>query len=181
MKNLDIEKLERKNSYEVPNDFFTKMQENVLKETTHKKEARIFKLNWAYSAAAAAAVAVLFGITFFVNQNNNDASNAKNTIANNNSSAVKSPLLNNKVKTKEAIAYQSFEQDLTSVIENDQKNEVAIVSTSKNDNQPAEVINKEAVKNSEIQVDQILANFTSAELADLGKNTEQDIYLDLYN
>ena len=179
MKNLDIEKLERKNSYEVPNDFFTKMQENVLKETTHKKEARIFKLNWAYSAAA--AVAVLFGINFFVNQNNNDASNAKNAIANNNSSAVKSTLSNNKVKTEEAIAYQSFEQDLTSVIENDQKNEVAIVSTSKNDNQPAEVINKEAVKNSEIQVDQILANFTSAELADLGKNTEQDIYLDLYN
>ena len=98
MKNLDIEKLERKNSYEVPNDFFTKMQENVLKETTHKKEARIFKLNWAYSAAA--AVAVLFGITFFVNQNNNDASNAKNTIANNNSSAVKSTLSNNKVKTE---------------------------------------------------------------------------------
>ena len=179
MKNLDIEKLERKNSYEVPNDFFTKMQENVLKETTHKKEARIFKLNWAYSASA--AVAVLFGITFFVNQNNNDASNAKNTIANNNSSAVKSTLSNNKVKTEEAVAYENFEQDLTSVIENDQKNEVAIVSTSKNDNQPAEVINKEAVKNSEIQVDQILANFTSAELADLGKNTEQDIYLDLYN
>ena len=179
MKNLDIEKLERKNSYEVPNDFFTKMQENVLKETTHKKEARIFKLNWAYSAAV--AVAVLFGITFFVNQNNNDASNAKNTIANNNSSAVKSTLSNNKVKTEEAVAYENFEQDLTSVIENDQKNEVAIVSTSKNDNQPAEVINKEAVKNSEIQVDQILANFTSAELADLGKNTEQDIYLDLYN
>ncbi len=179
MKNLDIEKLERKNSYEVPNDFFTKMQENVLKETTHKKEARIFKLNWAYSAAA--AIALLFGITFFVNQNNNDASNAKNAIANNNSSAVKSTLSNNKVKTEEAIAYQNFEQDLTSVIENDQKNEVAIVSTFKNDNQPAEVINKEAVKNSEIQVDQILANFTSAELADLGKNTEQDIYLDLYN
>lgn len=179
MKNLDIEKLERKNSYEVPNDFFTKMQENVLKETTHKKEARIFKLNWAYSAAA--AIALLFGITFFVNQNNNDASNAKNAIANNNSSAVKSTLSNNKVKTEEAVAYENFEQDLTSVIENDQKNEVAIVSSSKNDSQPAEVTNKEAVKNSEIQVDQILANFTSAELADLGKNTEQDIYLDLYN
>ena len=179
MKNLDIEKLERKNSYEVPNDFFTKMQENVLKETTHKKEAKIFKVNWAYSAAA--AVAVLFGITFFVNQNNNDASNAKNAIANNNSSAVKSTLSNNKVKTEEAVAYENFEQDLTSVIENDQKNEVAIVSSSKNDSQPAEVTNKEAVKNSEIQVDQILANFTSAELADLGKNTEQDIYLDLYN
>ena len=136
MKNLDIEKLERKNSYEVPNDFFTKMQENVLKETTHKKEAKIFKVNWAYSAAA--AVAVLFGITFFVNQNNNDASNAKNAIANNNSSAVKSTLSNNKVKTEEAVAYENFEQDLTSVIENDQKNEVAIVSSSKNDYQQAE-------------------------------------------
>lgn len=179
MKNLDIEKLERKNSYEVPNDFFTKMQENVLKETTQKKEAKIFKLNWAYSAAA--AVALFFGITFFVNQNNNDASNAKNAIANNNSSAIRSTLPNNKVKTEEAIAYENFEQDLTSVVEKDQTNEVAIASTSTNENQPAEVIKKEAVKNSEIQVDQILANFTSAELADLGKNTEQDIYLDLYN
>jgi hypothetical protein len=180
MKNLDIEKLERKNSYEVPNDFFTKMQENVLKETTQKKDAKIFKLNWAYSVAA--AVALLFGIAFFVNQNNNnDISNAKNTIANNSSSAVKSTLSNNKVKTEEAVAYENFEQDLTSVIENDQKNEIAIVSSSKNENQPVEVIKKEAVKNSEIQVDQILANFTSAELADLSKNTEQDIYLDLYN
>ena len=36
-------------------------------------------------------------------------------------------------------------------------------------------------QNPEIQVDQVLSSFTSAELADLGKNIEQDIYLDLYN
>ena len=179
MKNLDIEKLERKNSYEFPNDFFTKMQENVLKETTQKKEAKIFKLNWAYSSAA--AIALLFGITFFVYQNSNDVSNVKNTIVNNNYNSVTITLPNNKVKTEEAIDYESFEQNLTSVIENDQKIEVAIASTSKNENQQLEVMKKEAVKNSEIQVDQILAHFTSAELADLGKNTEQDIYLDLYN
>jgi len=40
---------------------------------------------------------------------------------------------------------------------------------------------KTAVQTPEVQVDQILSSFTSAELADLGNNAEQDIYLDLYN
>ena len=83
MKNLDIEKLERQNVYRVPDHFFEEMQLNVLSETMPKKEAKIIKLNWAYSAAA--AVALLFGITFFVNQQDADTDlvSSEKQIANN--------------------------------------------------------------------------------------------------
>lgn len=180
MKNLDIEKLERQNIYNVPDDFFAKMQQKVLAETATKKEAKIIKLNWVYSVAA--AVAIIFGITFFVNQNEEAPKNTvqPNTIAKNTEPKI-SITENQKSQEKEAtIAYQNFEKDLKEVTEmNQKKAENSIASTSKKENNNTNP--KEIKANPEVQMDQILANFSSAELADVGKNTEQDIYLDLYN
>ena len=68
MKNLDIEKLERKNIYKVPDGFFEQMQSQILNKTQPKQNAKIIKLNWVY--AAAAAITLFFGITFVINQNN---------------------------------------------------------------------------------------------------------------
>ena len=63
MKNLDIEHLERKNIYKVPDEsFFTEIQAKVLQETAPIKETKTVKLNWMY--AAAAAMAMVFGATF---------------------------------------------------------------------------------------------------------------------
>lgn len=181
MENIDIDKLERKNVYKVPENFFAEMQQKVLAETALKKEAKIFKLNWAYSAAA--AIALLFGITFFVTQNENavNASENQMIVSNNNKETV-SDKIKEKQKAEAAINYKTFEEDLTSVSKNNQKEEQEpIAQASEKTNSNSAPKKKEITATPEGQVDQILANFTSTELAAVGKNTEQDIYLDLYN
>jgi hypothetical protein len=65
MKEFDLDKLERKNPYKVPENFFEEMQENVLKQTTKKKkETKVFKLNFSAVTSIAAALALVFGFTF---------------------------------------------------------------------------------------------------------------------
>lgn len=177
MENLDIEKLERKNVYKVPETFFNEMQQKVLAETAPKKEAKIFKINWAYSAAA--TITLLFGITFFVTQND-EAVKTRNVVADNNMRV--SNTITEQQKQDAAKAYKTFETDLTAVTENNQKEEQAPIATvSEKMTQNNTPIKKEVTATPEVQVDQILANFTSKELAAVSKNTEQDIYLDLYN
>lgn len=172
MKNLDIEKLERKNIYKVPDGFFEQMQSQILNKTQPKQNAKIIKLNWVY--AAAAAITLFFGITFVINQNNQkeevmtQVSNGKNKSATNS-------LSSNKIKDEATVALQVLEEDLVSV--NQKENAKPIIIAEKQTKRENKII----PQNTEIQVEQILANFTSAELVDVGKNTEQDIYLDLYN
>lgn len=178
MKNLDIEKLERKNIYTAPDHFFEDIQAKVLQETVHQKPARVFKMNWAY--AAAAAVAMIFGITFFVSQGGEE----KTVVTENQALAVNAPAVNTSPQTQlqneATVAYKILENDLTSAASVNQKGNKEQFAVSTKAETSAEVQNKTKTLNSEVQVDQILAGFTSAELADLGKNTEQDIYLDLY-
>ena len=178
MKNLDIEKLERKNIYTAPDHFFEDIQAKVLQETVHQKPARVFKVNWVY--AAAAAVAMIFGITFFVNQGGEE----NTEVTENQSLVVNAPAVSTSAETQvqneATVAYKILENDLTSAASVNQKGNKEQFAVSTKAGTSAEVQNKTKTLNPEVQVDQILAGFTSAELADLGKNTEQDIYLDLY-
>ena len=184
MKNLDIEQLERKNIYKVPEEsFFAEIQANVLKETAPKKETKTVKLNWMY--AAAAAMAMVFGATFVINQNEKaepqnltatEISNQNTSIVNNSESIIKP-------ENEATIAYQILNNDLTSIEVNDPKESKTIINVAENA-ETKKVASKKiqaAVQTPEVQVDQLLSSFTSTELADLGKNAEQDIYLDLYN
>ena len=178
MKNLDIEKLERQNIYTAPDHFFDDIQAKVLQETVHHKQARVFKMNWAY--AAAAAVAMIFGITFFVNQGGEENTAVTETQALTANTPSVNTLTEPEVQNEATVAYKILENDLTSaaaVNQNGNKKQLAVSAKAETS---AEVQNKTNTSNPEVQVDQILAGFTSAELADLGKNTEQDIYLDLY-
>jgi hypothetical protein len=182
MKNLDIEKLERKNIYQIPDNFFEEMQMKVLAGTAPKKEAKIIKMNWVYSAAA--AVAMIFGITFFVSQkdNNNEQTTLKTEIASNGNDVVTNSNSVDEPKKEAVVAYQTLEKDLTNVVASNQKEKSAPKISIEN-NKSSVIVQKNTpnTQNSEAQVDQILANFSSADLADLGKNVEQDVYLDLYN
>lgn len=184
MKNLDIEHLERKNIYKVPDEsFFAEIQANVLKETEPIKETKTVKLNWMY--AAAAAIAMVFGATFVINQNEKtepqnftatEISNQNTSVVNNSESRVKP---DNEAK----IAYQTLHDDLTSIELNDPKESKTIINVAESA-ETKRVASKNiqtAVQTPEVQVDQLLSSFTSTELADLGNNSEQDIYLDLYN
>lgn len=181
MKNLDIEKLERKNIYKVPDEHFLQMQDQVFAKIAPKNQAKIFKLNWAYSAAA--AVALIFGITFFVNQNDieENSSPIENTVAKRETVSLTNSLSVNEPQNEVVVLEENSHPDLTLDVDRNQKETIAKTVVVKSENKNEVINKKEVIQNPEIQVDQILANFTSAELADLGKNTEQDIYLDLYN
>lgn len=184
MKNLDIEHLERKNIYKVPDEsFFTEIQAKVLQETAPKKEIKTVKLNWMY--ASAAAIAMVFGATFIVNQN--ESTETKKMVAtevvNEKVSAVNNSESIIKPENEATIAYQTLNNDLTSIEVNYPKESETKVKVAEN-TETKTVATKNvqtAVQTPEVQVDQILSSFTSTELADLGKNAEQDIYLDLYN
>lgn len=184
MKNLDIEHLERKNIYKVPDEsFFTEIQAKVLQETAPKKETKTVKLNWMY--AAAAAIVMVFGATFVINKNEKtEPQNLTATeISNQNTSIVKNSESIIKPDNEAKIAYQTLNDDLTSIEVNYPKESETKVKVAEN-TETKSVATKNvqtAVQTPEVQVDQILSSFTSTELADLGKNAEQDIYLDLYN
>ncbi|KIA90124.1 hypothetical protein [Kaistella jeonii] len=182
MKNLDIEKLERQNVYRVPDRFFEEMQMKVLAETAPKKEAKIIKMNWAYSAAA--SIALLFGVTFFVNQKNTDTEviAATKQIVNDGTTVANVSLPSDSPQKEAVISDQNVDQDLTNVVATNQKESKAPnVIVEQNKNKMGDQEKMAVVQNPDVQVDQILANFSSADLADLGKNVEQDVYLDLYN
>ena len=74
-----------------------------------------------------------------------------------------------------------LEEDLTSVAQTHPKRSTEPSTVSPKKTSFANQKEQKTSQNPEVQVDQILANFTSAELATVGRNTEQDIYLDLYN
>ncbi|UJF30843.1 hypothetical protein L0B70_05545 [Kaistella sp. 97-N-M2] len=182
MENLDIEKLERKNIYTAPDGFFAEMQMKVLQETAPKKQGKIVKMNWVYSAVA--AVSLLFGITFFVTQNNGETegNTIDNQLAKAENRSATSTLSADEPEKEAVIAYKTLGNDLTNVVADHQKEDKAPVNVSEKTTVKYAKESKPIVsQNPEVQVDQILANFTSAELADLGKNAEQDVYLDLYN
>lgn len=183
MKNFDVEKLERKNIFETPDGFFEQMQEKVAAATQQKpklhlqKPARIVKMNWVY--AAAAVITLFFGISFLVNQNNTadpDFGSGK-TIANVNNATITRLESMSKPETKPMISVAE-QQDLPTLssIQNKEKTKpTTLVTPVENSATPQKTANPEG------QVDQVLANFTNSELADLSRTAEQDIYLDLYN
>ena len=183
MKNLDIEKLERKNIYQVPDHFFEEMQAKVLQDIAPAKEAKIFRMNWAYSAAA--AVALLFGITIFVN-NSDETEQTQNVIASANLDSVRNSMLADKQEISDNISYADNRveedkiQDVKSMEVIVQRPKAVATNTPKENTVKLVKTNINA-QQEEMPMDQILSSFTSADLADLGRNTEQDIYLDLYN
>lgn len=180
MKEFDIEKLKRENIFKTPDGFFEDMQKKVLQETTPVKQVKIIKLNWAYSAAA--AIALLVGVSVVITSDPVAESQSVTKMVSLDDVPATYTFSEVTPQKEETVALQTLEEDLTSVAQTDQRNnaEPSTVSTKA----AGSFANQKELKitqNPEIQVDQILANFTSAELATVGRNTEQDIYLDLYN
>lgn len=182
MKNLDVEKLERKNIYQLPDNVFEKMQAKVLEETIPVKQAKIIKLNWIYSAAA--AIALLFGLTFYIN--NDPKGTTVNSVAQTTPTVEKTVATN--TLSNDKVVKEKIENDnIVAIPVNVESNKVkkADVKSFAVSNQKqvktSEEVSTKKVQKAEIPMDQIIASFTSADLADLGRNTEQDVYLDLYN
>ncbi|MCI3939408.1 hypothetical protein MQX03_19725 [Chryseobacterium aahli] len=174
---FDMENLERKNIYQVPENIFENIQEKVLSEIKADKKAPIFKLNWAY--AAAASLALIFGSTFLYNSfsdSNKDQDFTENYAT------------NSAPKKESEIAYETLKSDLTSVennnqtIDNQQTNpQIKTIADipQKTETKPQTV--KPVSKKTEAQMAEYLDSFSNSEITELANNSTQDVYLDLYN
>lgn len=173
---FDLEQLERKNIYTVPENIFETVQDNVVKNILPAKKAPIFKLNWAY--AAAASIALVFGATFVFN-NGDPADPAKEQVAVN----LQEP------KTESQIAYETLKSDLTSVentnqTDSSQNNNKSLAREEKSAKTADEVKPKSSPsvsKQNEAQINEYLDSFSNSEISELASNSTQDVYLDLYN
>lgn len=202
--NFDIESLERKNIYKTPENFFSEIQRNVLSETTHKnwditpfkpeKQTTKNSFKWAY--AVAATLALLFGLGFLFNEkylkpaeNNLAKVETKIETPTINETPVSAPILaDNSLETvineQKGNQISNKEFNLTSAGNSHQKEKKASVIAekpiAKTVVKPSETKEKPTLTEEEI-AEQMISSLNNDEVADLAMNTEQDVYLDLYN
>ncbi|AKK72505.1 hypothetical protein HX13_16000 [Chryseobacterium sp. P1-3] len=181
MKEFDIEKLERKNIYTVPDDLFENIQEKVMNDIKTSQKAPVFKLNWMY--AAAASLALIFGATYVFNSDNDSVEkrlNSAKAYAINDSSK-------GEPKTEGELAYETLKSDLTSVENNNQtvgnqeNNKGYVVKNTHNNPTDSPQPVKTVTKKEETRMNDYLDSFSNSEIAELASNSTQDVYLDLYN
>lgn len=210
MKEFDIEKLERKNIYTVPENLFENIQGSVLNgldesdlEKLERKNIYTVSENMYdnvqdhvirkvisrkqtpvfklnWTYAVAASLALIFGATFVFNSDHE--STKKNGVEN-----VEYAVNNNEPKPESEIAYETLQSDLTSVESGDQKrvsqSDNKSFAQNKNTKQQKVAAQpvKSASKKQEVQMNEFLDSFTSSEISELASNSTQDVYLDLYN
>ena len=169
MKKIDIEKWERKTP-ELPENFFEEMQEKVLDKTVRaeKQPVRRFKINPVW--ASAAAIAVVFGISFFVNFKNKNVEVIQNPqmVQNENVSTLnqeKSIEYQADVVNQEAIENQPYTESKTSFV-----------------GQSSDAVSEQKIKNlsTKLKMEEVLNAMSEEELQELTSNYEQDTFLDLY-
>ena len=169
MKKIDIEKWERKTS-ELPENFFEEIQEKVLDKTVRveKRPVKRFKINPAW--ASAAAIAVIFGISFFVNFKNKNVEVIQNPqmVQNENVSTLNQeqntePQTN--IVNQEAVENQPYTESKTSFA-----------------GQSLDAVSEQKVKNlsTKLKMEEVLNVMSEEELQELTSNYEQDTFLDLY-
>lgn len=193
MKHIDLEKLERKNIYSEPSDdFFLKMQEKVLARVQEqdvvptKEKGRIIRLqirrNWSYLAAA---LVIFLGFGFYIGLGNEQVE-------------IQKGIDNTLVQNEELI---TEERDHAEVLpENDaytiNEGPVEVKTLAATNNQSIEVMPKAKVQSRPVRrasavpvrnaslrsdaVDQIITSLSSQDLAELSRDAEMDVYLDLY-
>ncbi len=195
MKNFDIEKLERRNIYTVPPGSFDALQARVLMDTVGQlpasaepKSREINSIKWFY--AAAAALALLLGFAFLLNQNSEPsgttpviAKSKPSPSVENHTPAImvakplipSSPVISAPVKkilaVKPAKIRPTTKTETPHLAKNDNVKEKKIVLAE----EKTDYLSKEEL------TEQIISELSGQELAELAKNTEQDVYLELYN
>lgn len=192
---IDIEKLNRKTPYPEPEDsFFQGLQDRVIsktigestlrtEDTVINKKTRVFSLNFQWMAAA--AVVLIAGITAFFGFNNDPEMQMAKQQSVVDSVYEIQPL---ETETSKTIA-ENNRIDKTEMSAAG-KNVAAKPSASherKIGKQGEAFDNRDrldyasSVKKPENDVEKILAAFTPDQIKELDRNSEQDVYLDLYN
>ena len=169
MKKIDIEKWERKTP-ELPENFFEEMQEKVLDKTirAEKRPVKRFKINPVW--ASAAAIAVVFGFSFFVNFKNKNEEVTQNPqlVQTENVSTLNQEQdteYQADVVSKEAVENQPYTESKTSFA-----------------GQSSDAVSEQKVKNlsTKLKMEEVLNVMSEEELQELVTNYEQDTFLDLY-
>ena len=169
MKKIDIEKWERKMP-ELPENFFEEMQEKVLDKTVRaeKQPVKRFKINPMW--ASAAAIAVVFGISFFVNFKNKNVEVTQNpqmVQTENHSNLNQQQTTESRIDVagQEVTENQSYTESKTSFA-----------------GQSSDVVSEQKVKNlsTKLKMEEVLNVMSEEELQELATNYEQDAFLDLY-
>ena len=169
MKKIDIEKWERKTP-ELPENFFEEIQEKVLDKTVRaeKRPVKRFKINPVW--ASAAAIAVVFGISFFVNVKNKNVEVTQNpqmVQTENHSNLNQQQTTESRIDVagQEVTENQSYTESKTSFA-----------------GQSSDVVSEQKVKNlsTKLKMEEVLNVMSEEELQELATNYEQDTFLDLY-
>lgn len=192
---IDIEKLNRKTPYPEPEDsFFQGLQDRVISKTIGEsnlrtedavinKKTRVFSLNFQWMAAA--AVVLIAGITAFFGFNNDpemqmakqqsvvdsvyeirplETETSKTVAENNSIDKTEVSVAGKNVAAKPSASHEQKIGKQGKVFDNRDRLDYA-----------------SSVKRQENDVEKILAAFTPDQIKDLDRNSEQDVYLDLYN
>ena len=169
MKKIDIEKWERKTP-ELPENFFEKMQEKVLDKTVRaeKQPVKRFKINPMW--ASAAAIAVVFGISFFVN------------VKNKNVEVTQNPQMVQTENVSTLNQEQSAEHQVDIVNQEVTENQSYTESKTSFAGQSLAAVSEQKVKNlsTKLKMEEVLNVMSEEELQELATNYEQDAFLDLY-
>lgn len=175
MKNFNLNNLEKKTPYQIPENFFEEMQGNVLQKIENKpvKETKNFRLNFSVVTSLAAALAIIFGFTFLWKTNQTDITKPAEVVQN----TVSEPTMKNDTKpvenslTKLDVATISDIQKTAESIEKQSTEKVSLNTTT----------TEKSIATSDENYEQLLNSLSDEELKELSKNSDQDIYLDLYN
>ena len=169
MKKIDIEKWERKTP-ELPENFFEEMQEKVLDKTVRveKRPVKRFKINPAW--ASAAAIAVVFGISFFVN------------VKNKNVEVTQNPQMVQTENHSNLNQQQNTEPQIDVVVQEVTENQSYTEPKTSFAGQSLDAVSEQKVKNlsTKLKMEEVLNVMSEEELQELTSNYEQDPFWDLY-
>ena len=169
MKKIDIEKWERKTP-ELPENFFEEMQEKVLDKTVRaeKQPVKRFKINPVW--ASVAAIAVFFGISFFINFKNKNVEVTQNPqmVQTENVSTLKQE--------------QNTQPQIDAINQEAVENQPYTESKTSFAGQSSDAVSEQKVKklSTKLKMEEVLNVMSEEELQELTSNYEQDTFLDLY-
>jgi len=190
---IDIEKLNRKTPYPEPSDEFFKMiQSQVISKITEEKkpvvqkETKVFSLNFKWVAAA--AVVLIGGITAFLGLNDNPEMQMAQqkpivdsiyeihyTEQQSVSSMADNNAVPNQIQTVEHKEHFKQNPSIANLSRPQKHRNSSFDNTDRQDYAAETKIKPEA------EVEKVLAAFTPDQIKDIDRNSEQDVYLDLYN
>lgn len=160
---FNIEKLERKMPYELPENLFEEIQKNVLDKTLPKKEAKVFSLQKMWWAAAAIIMFIGLGSVL------RTGSTPEVQVV---QSKVSTPAIDNTKNTaEEDIVLQEVKEVEEKLVLTPEK---PVASIAKKE-EPKPTVSKEKEN-----LDELMKSFSDEELKALTSSVDHDVYMDLY-